>query len=231
MKTWKIFWGVGFIFVAVALVLDAIGVLAPITSSVGTVSILACAAALLLLSYAIAQLIKGKVGEIFVPLALIFMLFEKNVAFMLGLEDDNIINNWLLLACAALLGIGFSILFSGVKKKKKREHAHVRYHSAGNLGSSVKYINCDSFRYESIENNLGSYTVYFENTDKYEGCGVLEIENNLGAMQINVPSDWHIIMQVDNSLGGTSAPEDNGDGPTLTIKGENNLGSVLVDRI
>jgi len=71
--------------------------------------------------------------------------------------------------------------------------------------------------------------VFFENTDKYEGGGVLEIENNLGAMTINVPSSWHIIMQIDNSLGASSRPsEDNPDGPVITIKGENNLGSVAV---
>ena len=67
--------------------------------------------------------------------------------------------------------------------------------------------------------------------DKYEGGGVLEIDNNLGSMDIHVPADWHIIMQVDNSLGATSEPDDIGNGPTLTIRGDNNLGSVSVDRV
>ena len=127
MKTWKVFWGIGFILVAVALVLDAVGVLAPIASAIGPISILACAAALLLLSYIIAQLSKGKFGEIFIPLALIFMLFERNVAFVLGLESEDIINNWLLLGCAAMLWIGFAILLSG-SKGKRRKHVHNGYH-------------------------------------------------------------------------------------------------------
>lgn len=235
MKTWKIFFGVGLILIAVVLVLDALGILAPISSAVGPVSILACVAGLLLLSYTVAKLIKGKISEIFIPLALVFMLFEKNIAFMLGREDENIINNWLILGCAALVSVGFSILFSGLKRKnRRREHicgecGH-RF-STGNLGTSVKYIDCDGFKFESIENNIGSYTVFFENVDKYEGGGVLEIENNLGSMDIHVPTDWHIIMQVDNSLGATSEPDDIGNGPTLTIRGDNNLGSVSVDRV
>ena len=227
MKTmWKIFWGLGFVLVAVALILDAIGVLAGITSPLGEVSILALIGGLLLFAYAVSRLIRGKVEEIFLPLAFIFMIFEKNIAYLLGRKDENIINNWLLFGCACLMWIGFSILFSGIKRKKKRKG---EVFIDGNIGSSVKYINCEGFKYEEIENDLGSYTVYFDNVEKYEGGGVLEIDNNLGSMTINVPSGWHIIMQVDNSLGGTSAPsENNSDGPTITIKGDNNLGSVSV---
>jgi len=227
--TWKIFWGLGFVLVAVALLLDALGVLSAITSPFGEVSILALVAAFLLFAHALSRLIKGAIGEIFVPLALIFMLLEKNIAHVMGLDNPDIINNWMLLLCSALLGIGFSILFSGMKRKKKCKNIDGGHISSGSLGATVKYINCDGFQFESVENDLGSYTVFFENTDKYEGGGVLEIENNLGAMTINVPSSWHIIMQIDNSLGASSRPsEDNPDGPVITIKGENNLGSVAV---
>lgn len=229
--TWKIFWGVGFVLVAVALILDALGILAGIISPFGEVSILALAAGLLLLAYAISRLFKGAVGEIFIPLSLIFMLFEKNIAFLMGREDTDIINNWLLLACAGMLWIGFSILLSGVKKKKRfklfyKDNSH---HSSGTFGSTVKYINCDGFKYESVENNLGSYTIFFENVEKYQGGGVLEIENNLGSMTINVPSTWKIDTRIESSLGGSSKPRnDSSSGPDLTIKGDNNLGGVNI---
>lgn len=244
MKTWKIFWGVAFILVAVALILNALGVLASITSPFGEVSVFALAAGLLLLSHTVVQLVKGRIGDIFIPLSLIFMLFEKNIAHVMSLDKEDIINNWLLFGCACLLSLGFSILFSGFKKKKRHfklvhtfnddddddddDHCEI-HHSEGNLGSTVKYINCDGFKYESIENNLGSFNVFFENVDKYEGGGVLEIENNLGSMTINVPSSWRIDMKIENSLGGFKKPNDDGaDGPTLKIRGENNLGGVTV---
>ncbi len=226
--TWKIFWGFGFVLLAVVLILDALGVLAGITSPLGEVSVIALIGGLLIFAYAISRLIKGKVGEIFVPLSFIFMIFEKNIAHLLGREDENIINNWLLFGCACLMQLGFSILFSGVGRKRKRK-GDVFVEGSGSLGSSVKYINCEGFKYEMVENDLGSYTIYFDNVEKYEGGGVLEIDNNLGHMSINVPSGWHIIMQIDNSLGGTSAPsENNPDGPVITIKGDNSLGSVSV---
>ena len=231
--TWKIFWGVGFVLVAVALILDALGVLAGIISPFGEVSLIALAAALLLLAYAISRLVKGSVGEIFIPLALIFMLFEKNIAFLMGRAETDIINNWLLLGCAAMLWIGFSILFSGIRKKDKHAKQAYRdkinHHSSGTFGSTVKYINCDGFKYESIENNMGSFTVFFENVDKYQGGGILDIENNLGSMTINVPSSWRVDVQIESALGGSSKPgNDNSTGPLLVIKGENNLGGVAV---
>ena len=172
---------------------------------------------------------RSKICEIFIPLSLIFMIFEKNIAHVLGFESNDIINNWLLFGCACLMQLGFTILFSGIRRGKRRNRGDRVFESSGSLGSSVKYINCDGFKYEEIENDLGSYTVYFDNVDKYEGGGVLEIDNNLGSMTINVPTGWHIIMKVDNSLGGTSIPsENNPGGPSLRIEGENNLGSVSV---
>ena len=228
-NAWKIFWGLGFVLIAVVLILDALGVLARIISPLGEVSIIALIGGLLLLACVLERIIKGKICEIFIPLSLIFMIFEKNIAHVLGFESNDIINNWLLFGCVCLMQLGFSILFSGIRRGKRRNRGDRVFESSGSLGSSVKYINCDGFKYEEIENDLGSYTVYFDNVDKYEGGGVLEIDNNLGSMTINVPSGWHIKMDVENSLGGTSIPsENNYDGPILTIKGDNNLGSVSI---
>ncbi len=233
---WKLFLGLGFILVAVAIVLDALGVFAPFISAFGEISIWAIIGGLLLLCFALSQLFSGNIGNFFVPIALIFMIFEKNLAyyFHIGDENGNIINNWLLLLVAVLLGIGFSILFSGVRRRKRR-HAHGREWSIGDnvkvkasIGSSVRYIDCDGFKYEEIENDLGSCTVFFENVDKYESGGVLCVDNNLGSTVITVPEGWNVIPKIENSLGSVIAPKPNLDGPILTITGENNLGSICI---
>ncbi len=234
MKTWKLFWGVGFILLAVAIVLDALGVLAPIASAVGNISILAILAGLLLLCYAITRLCQGKVGEIFIPLALIFMLFESNIAFVIKKGDDsgNIINNWLLLLCAVMLWIGFSILFSGVKRKRRKAYKlDAERHYSGNLGASVRYIDCDGFKSELVENDLGSCTVFFENAEKYKGDGVIIVDNNLGSVVVNVPEDWNVVVNIDNNLGSVTSPKPVTDGKLLTVKGDNNLGSVTIKTV
>ena len=232
MKMVKIFWGVGFILFAVVLILDAVGVMAPIMSTVGEISLLTALLALLFLSYAISRLFKGKIGEIFIPLAFVFVLFEKNIAFVCGLEGSNIINNGVVFGCAALLWIGFSILFSG--KKHNKNHGHFsgkRTRGGVNLAAAVNYIDASTFREEWVENNLGALSIYFENADKYEGGGILYVDNNLGATEINVPSSWRYSQSIDNSLGSVSAPLEGGDpeGPLLIIKGDNNLGAISID--
>ena len=232
MKTGKIFWGVGFILVAVAIVLDALGVMAPFASAVGEISLLAVLAAALLVAFIVSRIAEGKIGGIFVPLSLIFMLFEKNIATVIGLSDTNIINNWLLLFCACLLWIGFSILFPGYKRKLKmiKKNGEKTAWSKSELTSSVRYIDASSFGTEWTENNLGSLVVRFENADKYTGGGTLYVENNLGSTVVEVPSSWRLITNMDNSLGSVVTPSDMGDpnAPLLTIKGDNNLGSVVV---
>ena len=239
MKTWKLFWGFGLILAAVALVLDAFGIFTPFLDQFGGISILALIGGLLLLCFAVSQLISGNIGNFFVPLALIFMIFEKNIAyyFEIGDANGNIINNWLLLLVAIMLGVGFSILFSGIKRKRRhRKGKHIwgfdgerdSIHVKGNIGSTVRYIDCDGFKYEEIENDLGSCTVFFENVDKYEGGGVLSVDNNLGSVVITVPSEWNVIAKIDNSLGSVTVPKPNTNAPTLTVIGENNLGSVVI---
>ena len=238
-NVWKLFWGLGFILLAVILVLDALGVFAPFLSIFGEISIWAIMGGLLLLCFAISQLVSGNIGNFFVPLALIFMIFEKNVAHLLNVGDENgnIINNWLLLLVAGLLGIGFSILLSGVKRRKRYEKCGQEWHISkdgdgikikSNIGSSVKYIDCDGFKYEEVENNLGSCTVFFENEDKYEGGGVLSIDNNLGSVVITAPEGWNVISKIDNNLGSLTIPKPNTNGPVLTVMGDNNLGSVVI---
>ena len=233
MKTEKIFWGLGFILLAVALILNALGVMAPFTSAIGEVSFLAVVAGLILLSYVVERIVKGKISEIFIALSLIFMLFEKNIAHLCHLEDENIINNWLLFGCACLLQLGFEILFPKSRRRikaVKSDGSHQYRWSRSSLNSSVKYIDGESFREEYVENDLGSCVIRFESADKYTGGGILHVDNNLGSMVVEVPSSWKFVHNIDNSLGSVVADFDGGnpDGPLLKIEGDNNLGSLAI---
>ena len=237
MKTWKIFWGLGFVLAAVLIMLDALGFIAPIVSVVGEISVFAIIAGLLLFAFIITRLIKGKLLEIFFPLAFIFMLFEKNIAKLAELESENIINNWLVLLIAMLLSIGFAILFPSRKRRKNRKFHGTRggtveingKRAESNLGSSTIYIDCEDFSPSNIENNFGSCAVYFKNVEKYEGGKTLYVENNFGPMCINIPSEWIVKTSIENNMGGThTANDEDKAGPILYIKGENNFGSLSV---
>ena len=227
MKTEKLFWGLGFLLAAALIILDAVGIIPSLLSAVGKVSIFSLILGLLLLSFVIERLCKGKVADIFFPLAFIFMLFEKNIAVLCGLEDENIINNWLVLLVALLLHAGFAILLPS--RHIHRRHRKCAVRSENTLNTSTVYVDCEAFAPNTVTNNLGECTVHFRNIDKYRGGQTLTVENSLGSMTVNVPVAWTAVVDVNNAIGSLDTPlySDNG-GPVLYIKGENHLGSLEI---
>ena len=241
MKAWKIFVAFGLILIAVILILDAVDVLAPVTAVIGNISVITIALGLLLIAFAVERVIKGKLHEIFIPLALLFMLFEKNIAKLLGLSSPNIVHNGILFISAVLLSIGFGLLIGNIKKKliKKKVYSHssprVEYSDEKvecSFGSATVYIDSATLSPRFVENSFGSCAVYFENPERYMGGGVVKVENNFGQMTLHVPSSWQVSVKNDNNLAGSSIPKhENVNGPTLTIYSENNFGSLNVKYI
>ncbi len=236
MKTGKIFWGIALILLAALLLLDAFNVLAPLASVVGEVSVWSIVLGLVLLSFVISRICRGKWSQIFVPLAFIFMLFEENISILCDAVTPDIINNWILFLVAILLSAGTHILFSANKNHFTKvsvidgeQQAKKRKRAGGSLGHSTVYIDSENMIPNHVENNLGSCSIYFENPEAYKGEGTLHVENNLGAMTIHVPSAWCAKVNVENNLGGLTIDENNNEtGPVLYICGENDLGSVSV---
>ncbi len=229
--TWKIFWGFIFIFMAVILVLDAVGVMAPLASSIGEISVLSMVLGAFLVAVLISRLIKGRLEQVFFPLAFLFMLFEKNIAALCGqVANPNLINNWLVLLIALLLTVGFSIL---LPKRKKQKHFHFDFEIDGTkkqkMGSSVVYIDCMSFNNREIESNFGSATVHFTNIEAYQNGSALVIDNSFGSVTVLVPAAWRAEVDIDNSFGSITVPKTcNTAGPVLYIKGDNSFGAVTV---
>lgn len=237
MKVRKLFFGLTFVLAAVLLILDATGIIAPLVGMLGDVSVFAVFLGILLLACIINRLYKRKPGHIFFPLAFLFMLFEKNIATLSGVPSSNLINNWLVLLIALLLTIGFSVLFSkkerwtdsegpwtdSENRPSKREHR-----ASCSLGAFTVYIDSASMTPHTVENHLGACVVYFEDPECFQG-GNLFIENHFGSMEIHVPSCWRVVNAVKNHLGAVDTPmKAGGDGPLLTICGENHFGAVEV---
>ena len=245
MKKGKLFFGLGFILLALALLLDAFDALEPIKSAVGEISIVRLLLAFLLVVHVISQISKKKIDQIFISLALVFLLLEKNFGALAKPPVEDLINNWLLIGCAVLLQIGFSVLFSDgfitvtVNGEKGEEHTDEEYdaatgkhtrHSSATLTSTVRYIAADTFGTEYVENNLASTVIRFDSPEKYFGGGVLHLENNLGSIVVEIPKEWRFETDVDKFLGSVQIPRENRDltAPLIKIFVENNLGSVTL---
>ncbi len=226
---WKIFWGLAFVLTAVFLVLDALGVTLPFAWVFGRVSLFTLIVGLILVAFIVSRVVRGNFISVIFPLAFLFMLFEENIAMLCGLENSNIINNWLLLLVALLLTIGLSILLP----KRRLYEIHLDGDSenskaGGSFGASTIYIDCESFERRVIECDFGSRTVYFANPEAYRGGGTLIIDNSFGSMVIHVPVAWRADVDIDNSFGSVVSPNAAPGGPILYIKGDNSFGSIVV---
>ena len=217
----KLFWGVILILAAVILVLDAVGAELGFLNGI---PVFRSIIVLLLLSVAVEQLVKREFVGFFFALAFAFIIYEKQIAGWLSLEDTNIISDWTVLLVALLLSIGFSLIF---KKKTFTYCGNKAKHKIA--GSYVTNIDCSVFDEMIVNNELGSCEVHFSNVDGYTGNGVLHINNELGDMKIYVPADWTVTNRIKNELGSVKISGSfNSGGKTLIIDGENELGSVEI---
>ena len=223
--------GIVCLVLAVKLLLDELGVTAQFVTIVGELSILGLILGAILIYRIVSSLMKRRVERVVFPLTILFMIFEKNIAFLLGREDSNIINNWTLMGCAFLLWMGTCILFGKMRMASKDVSGK---RTVKCTGSRTVYIDSSDFFRADLENSMGALTVNFENADQYTGGGELRILNNMGAAVINVPSQWQYATNIENNLGsvklehGKAEGYEAGKGPMLAVTGENNLGSIVV---
>lgn len=218
----SIVWGVAFLAAALLLIAGAVMDTMGINAEIPFFRIALCG---LLLGLVVKSLTRGAIAEIFFPIAFIFMLLEGSIIGWCGLAVDDIMNNWLVLLCALLFTIAAGCLFS----KKLRFGVKTDGVGGKSFGSTVKYIDCAVFKNETVENNMGSTSVYFENPEAYAGDGVLYVENNMGAMKINVPAGWFVETKLENNMGSVKIPSrGEPNGKKLTVAGENNMGSLEV---
>lgn len=222
-----VFWGIILILSAVLIILDALGTGLGFLTGVPAIRIVLgviCAA------WAVSELIKLKISHIFFPLSFVFMLFESKIAELIGAKNPDLISNWLLLLCALLLTIGTSIIF---KRKPKYEFsANAEFSSprkSGFLGNNTRYFDAGDFVKAYVDNNMGKTEVVFSNIENYLGNATLTVENNMGKIVVNVPSEWNVYCNIENNMGAVRMPDVvNTDGKVLNIDGENNMGDVEI---
>lgn len=232
MKAWKIVLGLILIICAVLLILEAVGVVLPLTSIVGEISFWQAVGGIFLVCGIVALISEKEFFGIFVLLGFLFMIFERNIAYVCGIEGGNIINNWLVFGCSLLLTAGFMFLTPSSKKKKSKSSCKAQ------MSGSVIYIDCAEFGNTEMEyslnNKFGAIEVHFENVDSYNGRGTLCIDNSFGAIEVNVPDNWKIddddlvvslaSLEIEGSENGSY-------GPTLKLKGKVSFGAIEIERV
>lgn len=219
-------WGIVLVLAAVLLVLEGLGM----GFGAYGVSLWRVALGILLLAWFLKELIRLNIPAIFFPAALIFMLFEENIANLLGREDPNIISNWYVLLAALLLTAGFSAIIHTTRKEKVSSFSNGSCYNKNSFsGNAVTYVDAAELGNVSIENDFGKTTVYIENKEAYLGNGTIKVDNSFGEIELHIPSDWYIATDIDSSFGSVYVPmPQNPENPRIDIIGDNDFGSVKI---
>ncbi len=228
IQIWKLIVAIYCLLFAIFGLLDALGVTPSLETMVGEVTVVQITMVPLLTAFFIKYVFKLKLCKAIFMLSLLFMVTERNIAYLCGVKSDNLINNWLLLFYTLLICIGLSLILP------KKWHKHKRggmVYNAHRFGDNSIYIDCESFTDRYVDNDLGSTTICFENTEGYTGGGRLHLDNNLGSIVVRVPENWVVACQIDNNLGSVTNRAIDGTGPTLAVDGDNNLGSIVIQRV
>ena len=182
-----------------------------------------------MLAQTVKMIIGGRIPLIPIPLAIIFLLFEDEISYLIGKDGvaRDILPTGTVIIAALLLSVGLGIIFSGTKLKKG---GHADYHMSA-LADRTEYIDCGEPFDVQYKNRLGETDIRFANTDSYAGGGVVTIDNSLGEIDIYVPASWKLAVNIDNQLGEVEVPADVAVGPVLTVRGQNSLGEVCIRRV
>ncbi len=229
MRNKKIFLGMFLILFSVLGILEALGVLNDTATVLGGISFLQIVIGIALYIVIVWAILSRRLFVLLFSFTVLFMVFEKNVAFYVGHKTDDIINNWLLVLFVFIMYIGIKLLFGKRAFMKTKSINGLSHRRSGNrFNSNEVYIDCNGFVHREISNNLGATYVHFENTDSYSGEGLLTVENNLGYVEVSIPKDWCVDLQIENNMGRVSNETSYSTGPVLHIVGENNMGNIVI---
>lgn len=218
-RTWKsrtsVFWGLVFIGAAVLLILNGIGVNLGYGISVWKIIL-----GVICLAWLVDTLVERRFTEIAFPLAFLFLIFESTIAHAIGRTDGNLISDWTVILAALLVTIGLKALIPDRGGRK----------FLGKSGSTSIYLDASDLSDAEIRDNAGSVQAHITNREAYRGDGVITIRDNLGKVDLYLPSNWNIVVNCRDNLGKVNVP-DQDDGvfdKSITIEVRDNIGSVNV---
>ncbi len=233
MKNRNWFWGIFFILATVVLIASQFSVF-------GTVGFWPLLGTILLVAVMISFIMHRGAWGIFVPLALIYLIWQQP----LGLYY---LSPWILIVAGILLTIGFGLLFH----KKPYHHGHWDSHGGCRpeskvsestedendpsihvrFGTITRYLHASALRRASFSCSFGALEVYFDDVTVHPDGAELCLDCSFGAIELYVPKNWNITDRTSAGMGGLDfkgAPRITEDSPSVTLTGRVSMGGMEV---
>lgn len=172
------------------------------------------------------------------PLGIIACLFSD----LLGI---GMVSPFIIILVSILIGVGLSMIFgkkayvrhdfggkyiySNVSDSKEYSDADGTFTVDNSLGERTAYMSVNDLRHGKIENALGSLIVYFNGTSLDEAGATIDIDNGLSKLQVYVPKEFRVSVNIDNGLGTVNThgnPATDETLPLLKLNIDNGLGTT-----
>ena len=232
MKLKNLFWGAFFI-------LAAIFVIATQTGSFLQIGILSVAATVLLAFILIYSAIHLQFIGIFVPIAVLYIIYTKP----LGLY---IMSPWVLILSAVLVSIAFYVIFykstSWARRHGSDYHNNVVENNDDNnphvkvsFGGTSSYLHGNCLKTGHFQVSFGSLEVYFDEAELSPDGADIYLDCSFGAIALFIPRHWRVQDNISATAGGVennkrlNRPEEGS--PLLSLTGRVSLGGVEIKYI
>ncbi|HEX3038382.1 MAG TPA: hypothetical protein VHO94_05240 [Oscillospiraceae bacterium] len=237
MKSRNWFWGLFFILAAVFVIASQIG-------SFGQIGMLSILATVLLAALLIHSVMNRNFFGIFLPVALLYMIYQKP----LGLVAVNL---WILLIAVLLVSIGFSCIFRTYPDPKKWKccsyEGTERFNQTSEniddnnpytkvaFGSASKYLHADCLKGGQFIVSFGALEVFYDQAQLSPEGAKTYLDCSFGEMKLYIPRGWRVIDNVRASLGSVEndvrLSQPAADAPQLTLTGNVSFGSIEIHYI
>ena len=219
-----IFWGIVLVIAAVVLILDGAGVLDKLGYGINVWRIVG---GVLLFAWLVYMLVRRQFADIFIPLGLLFLVFEGPIAQAAGRTDGKLLPTWIVIVATILLTVGFSII---LKPTHTVSVNGKQYDSnPGKIGNKILYVDAEKLDGTVINDHLGTVQIYVKDSAAYAGSAAVTITNNVGKVIVHLPEDWDVVTQTGDNIGKIDIPSHSGaSGKSVTLVVHDNLGSIEV---
>ncbi len=152
------------------------------------------------------------------------ILLSAYVVYMIISGDES--NRWKTIMAIVLVCYGLKMIFTGASKSKSvgfNYSFNKHYSNSGNR--EIDYLTLDGKKsHYEISNNLAE-----KNIDLIGGSNIsINIDNNLGLVILNIPSDYQAVVEVSNTLGEIENQKSKSATHIVRITGTNRLGKIIV---
>ncbi|MCR4591512.1 MAG: hypothetical protein K5668_11935 [Lachnospiraceae bacterium] len=243
-RTRNIVTGILLIALAVCLILWKLNVLnlPPVFVSVSPWGLVIAAIMVVVIVHSIIDL---SFGGVFVPLAVICIIFDKPLGI-------TAITPWTVLIAAVLLTVAFHMLFP--HHRRHHDHSHggnnrfsdkysesysendngTIYYST-QFGSSTRYVRSRNLSSAELSSRFGELSVFFDKAEVPGKTVNIDCRVSFGAMNVYIPAEWKVENRVGVTLGHCDIdgvnPNNADDTITCNINGSVAFGELKLIRV